>query len=136
MTESVLMTRRTPHIRTPAGPLDESSLKHFIPHGTLPGSDSSDVFDGREHGNVPVSMFLVHNRPGDGPELHRHPYAEVFVVHAGQARFQLEDTTVTAGPGDVVIAPAGAAHRFTNAGAGELSMTCIHTASEMQTEWL
>ena len=112
------------------------SIGHFIPSGTLPGTDLSDIFEGREHGDVPVSMFLVHNRPGDGPELHRHPYAEVFVVHAGQARFELEDASVTAGPGDVVIAPAGAAHRFTNVGAGELSMTCIHTAGEMQTEWL
>lgn len=111
-------------------------IKHLIPSGTLPGSDRADVFVGREHGDVPVSMFLVHNWPGDGPKLHRHPYAEVFVIHAGHARFQLEDTSVAGGAGDVVIAPAGAAHRFTNAGAGELSMTCIHAAGEMQTEWL
>ncbi len=43
---------------------------------------------------------------------------------------------MTAVPGDVVIARAGAAHRFTNAGARELSMTCTHTASKMQTEWV
>lgn len=108
----------------------------FIPNGTLPGSASAHVFHGREHGDVPLSMFLVHNRPGDGPELHRHPYAEVFVVHAGRARFELDDTTLTAGPGDVVIASAGAAHRFTNTGSAELSMTCIHAASEMDTDWL
>lgn len=108
----------------------------FVPSGTLPGSESADVFHGRDHGNVPISMFLVHNRPGEGPELHRHPYAEVFVVHSGQARFELDDATLTAGAGDIVIAPAGAAHRFTNAGAGELSMTCIHAAAEMESAWL
>jgi mannose-6-phosphate isomerase-like protein (cupin superfamily) len=112
------------------------SVRYLIVSGTLPGTDRAEVFEGREHGEVPVSMFLVHNRPGDGPELHRHPYAEVFVVHAGHAGFQLEDDWVNAGPGDVVIAPAGMAHRFTNAGAGELSMTCIHAASEMNAEWL
>jgi quercetin dioxygenase-like cupin family protein len=111
-------------------------VKTYIPQGTLPGSERADIFNGHEHGEVPISMFLVHNRPGDGPELHRHPYAEVFVVHAGQARFQLDDSTLTAGAGDVVIAPAGAAHRFTNTGADELSMTCIHASAEMASEWL
>jgi len=109
-------------------------MKNLIPHGALPGSARADVFNGHEHGDVPISMFLVHNRPGDGPELHRHPYAEIFIVHRGKARFELDDRALTAGAGDVVIAPAGAAHRFTNAGLGELSMTCIHTAAEMQSE--
>jgi quercetin dioxygenase-like cupin family protein len=111
-------------------------MKTMIPHGTLPGSDGAEVSHGHEHGDVPISMFLIHNRAGDGPELHRHPYPEIFVVHAGQARFQLDDTALTAGAGDVVIAPAGAAHRFTNNGPGELSMTCIHPAADMDTEWL
>ena len=111
-------------------------MTNLIPHGTLPGSDRADVFHGHEHGDLPISMFLVHNRPGDGPELHRHPYAEIFVLHAGQARFELDGSALTAGAGDVVIAPPGAAHRFTNAGTGELSMTCIHTAAEMASEWL
>jgi quercetin dioxygenase-like cupin family protein len=111
-------------------------MTNLIPHGTLPGSELADVFHGREHGHVPISMFLVHNQPGDGPELHRHPYPEIFVVHAGQAGFQLDDTWLTANVGDVVMAPAGAAHRFTNLGPGELSMTCIHAAAEMATDWL
>jgi mannose-6-phosphate isomerase-like protein (cupin superfamily) len=118
------------------GRLAATATAVFVPHGTLPGSDSADVFRGSDHGRVPVSMFLVHNRPGEGPELHRHPYAEVFVVHAGRARFQLDDATLTAAAGDVVIAPAGAAHRFTNTGPGELSMTCVHAAAEMESEWL
>jgi quercetin dioxygenase-like cupin family protein len=40
-------------------------------------------------------------------------------VHAGGARFELNGITLTARTGDVVIAPAGAAHRFTNDGAGD-----------------
>ncbi len=111
-------------------------MTNHLPHGTLPGSDTAEVFHGHEHGDVPISMFLVHNRPGDGPELHRHPYPEIFVVHRGQARFELDGAALTAEPGDVVIAPAGAAHRFTNTGSDELSMTCVHAASEMATDWL
>jgi quercetin dioxygenase-like cupin family protein len=116
--------------------LTETLTHSFVRGGTLPGSESADVFHGRDHGNVPISMFLVHNRPGEGPELHRHPYAEVFVVHVGEAHFQLDDATLTAVAGDIVIAPAGAAHRFTNAGSSELSMTCIHAAAEMESAWL
>ena len=111
-------------------------MSNHIPNGSLPRSETADVFHGHEHGNVPISMFLVHNRPGDGPELHRHPYQEIFIVNAGQASFELDGTALTAGPGDVVIAPAGAAHRFTNTGSGELSMTCVHAAGEMATDWL
>jgi quercetin dioxygenase-like cupin family protein len=67
----------------------EHTVKNLIPRGALPGNAAADIFNGHEHGNVPVSMFLVHNRPGQGPELHRHPYPEIFVVHTGQApRFQ------------------------------------------------
>jgi hypothetical protein len=70
-------------------------MNNHIPHGALPGSDTADVFHGHAHGNVPISMFLIHNCPGDGPELHRHPYPEVFIVHGGQARFELDDTVST-----------------------------------------
>jgi quercetin dioxygenase-like cupin family protein len=111
-------------------------MSNHIPHGTLPGSESADIFHGHQHGDVPISMFLVHNRPGEGPELHRHPYPEIFVVNSGQARFELDGAALTATAGDVVIAPAGAPHRFTNTGAGELSMTCVHTAGEMASDWL
>jgi quercetin dioxygenase-like cupin family protein len=105
---------------TDLGPQDSTAARRLV---------------GLDHG-LPISMFLVHNRPGDGTQLHRHPYPEVFVVHTGHAHFQLDADALTAGAGDVVIAPAGSTHGFTNAGPGELSMTCIHTAAEMATEWL
>jgi mannose-6-phosphate isomerase-like protein (cupin superfamily) len=46
------------------------------------------------------------------------------------------ETEITARPGEIVIAPAGAPHRFANTGAGELRLTAIHPATEMTTEWL
>jgi quercetin dioxygenase-like cupin family protein len=104
--------------------------------GSLPRSENSDVFTGAEHGDVPVSMFLVHSSPGSGPGLHRHPYPEVFVINDGLARFQLGEDELTVGAGDVVIAPAGVPHRFTCTGPAELRLTAIHTASRFETEWL
>ena len=38
---------------------------------------------------MPFSVILVHSKPGVGPKLHRHPYAEVFVVESGEATFRI-----------------------------------------------
>jgi quercetin dioxygenase-like cupin family protein len=91
---------------------------------------------GAEHGDVPFSVILVHSRPGVGPKLHRHPYAEVFLVERGQATFQIGDETFVVGGGHVVVSPPGEAHGFTNSGDGELRLIAIHGADRFSTEWL
>jgi mannose-6-phosphate isomerase-like protein (cupin superfamily) len=85
---------------------------------------------------VPFSIILVHAAPGVGPKLHRHPYPEVFIVHAGRATFRIGEDTVVVDEGHVVVSPAGEAHGFTNAGPGELRLTAIHGAPRFVTEWL
>ncbi len=102
----------------------------------LPGPPGRRSFIGADHGGVPISLFLVDGPPGFGPKLHRHPYPEIFVVDTGQADFQVGDSLLTAHAGDILIAPAGTAHRFTSIGEGRLRLTAIHTASTMKTEWL
>jgi quercetin dioxygenase-like cupin family protein len=54
------------------------------------------------------------NAPGFGPPLHRHRETEVFYVLEGCYLFQIDDKRITAGIGDVVVAPGGAAHAFVN----------------------
>lgn len=54
---------------------------------------------GADHGEVPFSVILPHSRPGVGPRLHRHPYAEVFIVEAGHATFQIGDERLEVGAG-------------------------------------
>jgi oxalate decarboxylase/phosphoglucose isomerase-like protein (cupin superfamily) len=49
---------------------------------------------------------------------------------------QVDQIEITAVPGDIVIAPAGAPHQFVNTGDEELRLTAIHPASEMSTQWL
>lgn len=93
-------------------------------------------FVGADHGDVPFSVILVHSRPGVGPKLHRHPYAEVFVVESGQATFEIGDETVVVEGGHVVVSPPGEAHGFTNTGSGQLRLTAIHGAGRFETEWL
>lgn len=101
----------------------------------LSSGENSHQFIGAEH-DVPVSMFLVHSQPGKGPSLHRHPYAELFVVESGEATFRIGDDQIVADAGTIVIAPAGTPHAFTNTGSEVLRMVNIHTAPEMETEWL
>ena len=92
-------------------------------------------FQGVNHGSG-LSVIFVNAAPGRGPELHRHPYEEVFIVEAGKVTFTLETSELEALPGDVVIAPAGTPHGFVNSGDGHLRMTAIHHAPAFLTEWL
>jgi quercetin dioxygenase-like cupin family protein len=90
---------------------------------------------GADHGAT-VSLILDHSEPGQGPRLHRHPYDETWVVHEGNLTFQLGQDRLHVGPGDIVIAPADIAHKFTNDGPRRSHMVCIHASPTMSTEWL
>jgi mannose-6-phosphate isomerase-like protein (cupin superfamily) len=73
---------------------------------------------------------------GGGPRLHRHPYEEVFVVQEGSATFTAGDDVIDARGGQVVVVPAGVAHKFVNSGAGRLRQVDIHASDHFVTEWL
>jgi mannose-6-phosphate isomerase-like protein (cupin superfamily) len=102
----------------------------------LEHTEHSHELVGAEHGDVPFSVILVHSRPGVGPKLHRHPYAEVFVVEAGRATFRIGEETIVVDAGHVVVSPPGEAHGFRNTGDGELRLVAIHGAGRFSTEWL
>ena len=108
-------------------PLDD--LDHTAHAHEVEGADLGE-------GDVPFSVILVHSRPGVGPKLHRHPYAEVFIVESGQATFRIGDETVVVEGGHLVVSPPGEAHGFTNTGDGELRLVAIHGAGRFDTEWL
>jgi quercetin dioxygenase-like cupin family protein len=98
-------------------------------------SPTACLFEGEEHG-VAVSAFVVDSTPGMGPSLHVHPYPEVFIVHEGEATFGVDGEDLVAAAGDIVVAPAGRPHRFTNSGTGRLLMTSISPAGRTETTWL
>ena len=102
---------------------------------SLPDSGNSYRFDGATH-DAPVSFFLLHTKPGEGPGLHHHPYAETFILQEGQATFTVGDATIEARAGDIVVAPAGTPHAFVNSGPGVLRSVNIHPVPEMETTWL
>ena len=82
----------------------------------LPGNDVSRTFEGGKHGRCTVSFFLVNNRPGEGPNLHRHAYDETFIICEGHYDFRLDGKLLKLGPGDVVFVPRGTAHGFVSTG--------------------
>jgi mannose-6-phosphate isomerase-like protein (cupin superfamily) len=99
------------------------------------GTLQTGNLEGAAHGAT-VSVILDRSESGEGPRLHRHPYDETWIVDRGNVTFQLGDETYEAGPGDIVIAPPGVPHRFTNSGPGRCNLVCIHASPTFITEWL
>ena len=102
----------------------------------LPFRGSSHELEGYLYGDAPVCLILFDGAPGSGPALHRHPYAEVFIVQEGSATFTVGEETVDVSAGQIVVAPAGVPHKFVNSGAGPLRQIDIHATDRFVTEWL
>ena len=100
----------------------------------LADSGNSYRFEGVDHA-APVSFFLLHTQPGEGPTLHRHPYAETFIIQEGQATFTIGEEQLEVHAGDIVVAPAEVPHAFVNSGSTILRSVNIHPVAEMQTVW-
>ncbi len=116
-------------------------MQHVIPADQLERNASNSYrFEGHRYGDIDVSLYPYFPGkdipPGSGPRMHRHPYTEVFVVHEGTATFTVGDRSIEATGGAIVVAPAGMAHKFVNAGDGPLRLTAIHLNGRMIGEWL
>jgi mannose-6-phosphate isomerase-like protein (cupin superfamily) len=108
----------------------------IIAKDELPFSESSHELEGHRHGNSPMSIIFFDGPPGSGPKLHRHPYAEVFIVQEGRATFTLDGASFDVSAGQIIVAPPDAAHKFVNSGDGPLRQIDIHASNRFVTEWL
>ena len=88
------------------------------PRGTV-------TFEGEPHGSG-VSLFLIDSQPGVGPDLHKHPYPETWIVRSGNARFTADGQDIDAATGDIVVVQGETPHKFKNMGPGRLDIICIH----------
>ncbi|QDZ02072.1 cupin domain-containing protein [Nitratireductor mangrovi] len=97
-------------------------------------------FEGEWQGGVHgAGICVIANRierPGGGPRLHRHPYAETFVIRSGRALFTVGGEEIEAAAGHILVVPAGVPHKFENLGPGPLETIDIHEAGSFETEWL
>lgn len=92
------------------------------------------IFEGFDFGDVNLSFFITDAPPGSGPELHIHPYEEVFVILKGQATFMIGDQTILASNGEILLAPANTPHKFFNSGSDQLSTINIHPSGQIKQE--
>nr|WP_246677232.1 MULTISPECIES: cupin domain-containing protein [unclassified Mesorhizobium] len=84
------------------------------------------------------SCLIFNYQPtiGGGPRLHKHPYAEIFVIRSGTGLFTIGDREIEATAGQILIVPPDTPHKFTNLGPGPLESTDIHENGHFITEWL
>jgi quercetin dioxygenase-like cupin family protein len=94
--------------------LTEPILATHVPHAELQLLGEKVTQDGGELRLLSGSDYglvtsVMHSRvaPGSGPRRNRHPHAEIFVFHGGQADTRSRAPT-DARAGDMVIAPPDA----------------------------
>ena len=63
-----------------------------------------------------LTMFTVDYEIGGSAQQHDHPFEETYVFLAGEVEAELDDTTYTLRPGDVVFSGVGSLHGFYNIG--------------------
>jgi quercetin dioxygenase-like cupin family protein len=109
---------------------------HVVRQGDAPrGAIAAVAFEGEPYG-AGISFFLGDLPPGEGPALHRHPYAEICLVRAGRAAITVDGQDVVARAGDIVVIGPGSPHSFTAVGDERLEGVCLHAASRFVIEWL
>ncbi len=100
-----------------------------------PSTGGTVTFEGDPYGSG-VSFFLVSNEPGAGPDLHRHPYSETWILRSGKARITADGEDIEAGPGDIIVAGRDTPHKFKNIGTDRLDIICIHSSPRIIQEEL
>lgn len=88
------------------------------------------VLEGHQYGINCVSIRYSVDEIGEGPNLHVHPYDEVFYILEGRAEFTVGEKKFIAEEGAIVIGPANVPHSYKNLGPGRLDSLDVHLNSE------
>ena len=99
-------------------------MAFVIPIDEVRRSERAALFQGRGH--APVSIFVLTYQRDQGPDLHLHPYPEVFVVQEGTALFTAGDERLTVTGGHIVVVPPDTPHGFKGAGDDTLRVVSVH----------
>jgi quercetin dioxygenase-like cupin family protein len=103
--------------------------------GSPDGEDWAEEYEALP-GDANVSIILeATSRAGVGPRLHRHPYAETFLVRRGSAVFTVGNEQIHAHAGQVLVVPRLTPHRFAT-GPDGYEAVHIHASPRFITEWL
>ena len=94
----------------------------------LPGRRSRELVSGKIGSKMSFRMVeIAPTKPGDtprGPHLHTG-FEECIYVLSGRGTMQSENGTHHAGPGDVLLVPAGEKHMTVNTGSETLVLLCF-----------
>jgi quercetin dioxygenase-like cupin family protein len=83
-----------------------------------------------------VSIILESTRAaGVGPRLHRHPYAETFIIRRGSATYTIGSEQIVGRAGQILVAPEQTPHKFAT-GPDGYEAVHIHANASFVTEWL
>jgi len=99
-------------------------MAFVIPIDEVRRSERAALFQGRGH--APVSIFVLTYQRDQGPDLHLHPYPEVFVVQEGTALFTAGDERLTVTGGHIVVVPPDTPHGFKGVGDDTLRVVSVH----------
>jgi mannose-6-phosphate isomerase-like protein (cupin superfamily) len=102
----------------------------------LPFDGTTYAFEAFHYPDTDVSFIWVEMPPGGRVRLHKHPYQEIFIVQEGSALFKVGSSEIEAHSGQILLAPADVAHKFTNVGLGTLKQIDIHASRRFITTWL
>ena len=107
--------------------------------GRLDGEDWTENYE-ELPGGAGISIILESTtREGVGPRLHRHPYAETFIIRRGSATFTVgagaEAQEIVGHAGQILVVPAQIPHRF-RTGPDGYEAVHIHANERFVTEWL
>ncbi len=90
------------------------------------------VIEGKQYGYNCVSIRYSVDNIGEGPNMHVHPYDEVFHILEGTAEFTVGEEKFIAEEGAIVFGPANIPHTYKNIGPGRLDSLDIH----LNDEWI
>jgi mannose-6-phosphate isomerase-like protein (cupin superfamily) len=102
----------------------------------LPFDGNTYEFIGAHYPNTDVSFIWVDMPPGGNVRLHKHPYAEIFIIQEGVATYTVGNDILEAHAGQVIIVQAEVPHKFINSGGSQLKQVDIHVNREFITDWL
>jgi quercetin dioxygenase-like cupin family protein len=74
-----------------------------------------------------VEVHIVTHPVGQAREMHTHepPQDHVIVMRSGRMRWTVDDQSLEAGPGDVIVTPAGTPHGYEVLGDQPARVVCI-----------
>jgi mannose-6-phosphate isomerase-like protein (cupin superfamily) len=102
----------------------------------LPRDGHTYEFQGFHYSDTNISFIWVDMPPGNGVQLHKHPYQEVFIIQEGRATFTVGTEILEAHAGQIIIVSGDTPHKFINSGEGQLRQIDIHLNPRFVTEWL